>query len=129
MLKILTQFTLKRQLIDFLNMFFVFISHLANLFTRRKILVLLFISLFGIIVDYQMFTSLGKSSIILIILFFVIFLYEKKFRKKSYIFQLAAILISGLIYQLAFSFVNFYQIFWYSFLYLFIVYFKLSFFK
>lgn len=87
---------------------------------------LVFIGCFvaGILIDYSKFENLGKTSFILILIFGIYFLYEKKFKSNNLLFHFLAFVVSGFVYELSASNVNLEKIFWYSFFYAAIIYFQ-----
>jgi cell shape-determining protein MreD len=109
-------------------MIFVLLIFLINLFLpANKAFAYFSAFVFGMITDYLLFRNLGEGSLIFLFLVFVYFLYQKKFRTESYLFQMGSFVCFSIFYQIIYLFkFDFYRVFWYSFFYLFFVFIKFS---
>jgi rod shape-determining protein MreD len=107
-------------------MLFVFIFFIFNLFLpTNKVFLYLIAFLLGMLTDYLYFKNLGEGSLIFLFLVFIIFLYQKKIRNNSFIFQICSFVGFSIFFQgIYLNLWDFYKIFWYSGLFLCFVYFK-----
>lgn len=111
-------------------MLIVLAIFLVNLnFPKNKALVIIFSFLLGFIHDYLQFNNLGETSLILMLLLYVLFLYENKFKAASAYFQFISFGVFAFVYGVLTSNFDIFRVFWFSFLYLFFVSIKFIFAK
>ena len=95
----------------------IFILFILDAFIKNKYFIFAACFVAGIIFDYANFFPIGRSSIFLLIIFYVYYLYEKKFKANNLLFKICVFTTALIIFSILSSKFNFSQLFWWMFFY------------
>jgi cell shape-determining protein MreD len=71
----------------------------------------------GALFDYVNFFPVGRSSILLLVIFYIYYLYERKFKENNRLFKIGSFIIAAIIFNVLIGKLHVNQLFWWTFFY------------
>lgn len=100
----------------------IFTLFIFGMFVKNKYFILSLCFIAGMLFDYINFSPIGATSIILLIIFYLYYLYEKKFKTNNLLFKIGAFLTAAIIFSAVSEKFNFSRLFWGTLFYILLVF-------